>query len=968
MRRFSIAVFTLGLACVFAVVNIAAGADSDAKSGSGELAIELGLPFQDHAILQRGVKAPVWGWSKLGTKVTVEFAGQAKSATADQYGKWMLELDPLTANAQPAEMVIRTDGGDSITLKDILVGEVWHASGQSNMEWLAGKSMCADLARELASADVPIRELRTDTVSALYPQTRGTSEQGWKTNNSASGFSALSLAFANELYQELEVPVGILLTSHSNTRIEAFTERKAIETHSELKSDAEKIHAGDVTTVQGQAAFEQFYRDLAAWQDEATQLGFPLERSPNRPELPGIAGSWRGPTQFFNGKIAPVIPYAIRGSIWCQGTSNSGDSRLYAARMEALVNGWRAAWGMPEMPFYFTQMQCYGNPDPNNVGFADIRQAQHLFFRNNRQHIGMVVQTDLNPAGPGNIHYQNKLHPGMRLARWALAHEYGRDIAFTGPIYSGYEVEGDKVVVSFEPESLFGGLMVGSKGQEQDHRSGKYVEPAQPTPGQKLTHFRLCGADKQWHAADAVIQGDTVVVHSPQVAEPVGVQYAYSASPINSNLYNQAGLPATPFAAINGKLIFEYETEAEQIAALEAKYARYIDPDYPIFQVVEYFRDGAVIQRDQPIQVWGHANQGVEVEVTLGDVTKSTVADERQQWSVTFPARKASTEPITLTAQSSHGHSRTVNNILVGDVWFLTGSTLLRSEGAYNQRDQAAKQPAAMPLVREFKMNTKASWSATPRKRQFETGGGKYRSHWLSADWSKEGQGVTMFAYHFAKALNRPDVPQGFITVSSGQGGRGAFMASPLSWTSYAGVAEVAHPPFQKRLEALRLQDPASAIARKTTAKYVDALKACQRTIVEVSKEGADMAAAPVSFPSFPEASEVIDVEPDMIPTYAYNWCVSPFTPMGVAGVVWVPDANNIGHTPADYGAELEVYARSLPGTYGQNRLPFLYAQPSSSLVDGITAPSIPGAKQVTFDEWPKSLQELAAQLGQLAK
>jgi len=970
MRRFSIAVFTLGLACVFAVANIAAGADSDAKSGSGESAIELGLPFQDHAILQRGKQAPVWGWSKPGTKVTVEFAGQAKSATADRHGQWMLELEPLTANAQPAEMVIRTNGGDAVTLKDILVGEVWHASGQSNMEWLAGKSMCAGLARELASAEkeVPIRELRTDTVSALYPQTRSTSEQGWKTIKSASGFSALSLAFANELYQELKVPVGILLTSHSNTRIEAFTERKAIEAQPELKSDAEKIHAGDVTTAEGQAAFDQFHRDLAAWQDEAAQLGFPLDRPLNRPGLPGIAGSWRGPTQFFNGKIAPVIPYAIRGSIWCQGTSNSGDSRLYAARMEALVNGWRSAWGMPEMPFYFTQMQCYGDPDPNKVGFADIRQAQHLFFTNNRQQVGMVVQTDLNPANPGNIHYQNKLHPGMRLARWALAHEYGREIAFTGPIYSGYKVEGDKVVVSFEPESLFGGLMVGSKGQERDHRTGEYVEPAQPTPGQKLTHFRLCGADKQWHVADAVIAGDTVVVRSRQVAEPIGVQYAYSASPLNSNLYNQAGLPATPFAAINGKLIFEYETEAEQIAALEAKYARYIDPDYPIFQVVEYLRDGAVIQRNQPIQVWGHANQGVEVEVTLGDVTQSAIADKRQRWSVTFPARKASAEPITLTAQSNHGHSRIVNNILVGDVWFLTGGRQFRSEWAYNPRDQAANQPPAMPLVREFKMNTNGSWSATPRKRQFETGGGKYRSHWLTADWSKEGHGVTMFAYQFAKALNRPDVPQGFITMSSGRGGRHAFMASPLSWTSFAGVAEVTHPPFQKRLEALRLQDPASAIARKTTAKYVDAVKACQRTIVEASKQGADMAAAPLRFPAFPDASEVIDVEPDMIPTYAHNWCVSPFVPMGVSGVIWVPDASNIGHAPDDYAAELEVYARSLPGTYGQDQVQFLYAQPANSLVDGITAPSIPNSQQVKIEAWPKSLKELAAQLGRLAK
>ena len=154
--------------------------------------------------------------------------------------------------------------------------------------------------------------------------------------------------------------------------------------------------------------------------------------------------------RFFNGKINPVVPYAIRGAIWCQGTSNSGDGRIYASRMEALLDGWRAAWGMPDMPFYFTQMQCYGTPDPNVVGFADIRQAQHLFFMNNRENVGMVVQSDLNSARPQGIHYFNKLHPGMRMARWALAQTYGKDVAYTGPIYAGYEVQNDKVVVSFK--------------------------------------------------------------------------------------------------------------------------------------------------------------------------------------------------------------------------------------------------------------------------------------------------------------------------------------------------------------------------------------------------------------------------------------------------------------------------------------------------------------------------------------
>lgn len=931
-----------------------------------QLAIELGAPFRDNAVMQRGMALPVWGWSQPGATVTVEFAGQKESAMAGADGKWMLKLKPLQASAEPAEMLVKDSAGQKVAVKNVLVGEVWHACGQSNMEWFAGKSLCSGLAQEIARAkdEVPVRELRTHTVSALYPQTRVTAEAGWKTSRKAGDFSALALAFAHELYEELKVPVGILLTSHSNTRIEAFTERKAIEAHPLLKVDADQIHDGDVGTEQGRAAFEKYYRDLEAWQKASAEQGFPVEQTLKRPELPGIAGQWRGPSQFFNGKIAPVVPYAIRGSIWCQGESNGGDGRIYAARMEALAKGWQDAWGQPDLPFYFTQMQCYGGPDPDDVGLADVRQAQHVFFMNNRRHVGMVVQIDFNPATPGNIHYQNKLHPGMRLARWALAREYGRDIAFTGPIYSGSKVAGDKVIVSFEKESLFGGLMVGSKGLEKNFPSdpAKYVEPARPTPGEKLNQFRLCGRDREWHAAEAVIDGNTVVVTSSAVPEPVGVQYAYNAGPVNANLYNKAGLPATPFAAVDGQLIFE-EDDAEKVAALKAKYAPYTDPDYPLLQVAEYYRDGAIIQRDQPIPVWGHANKGVGVTVTLGGVTKSAVANDRQQWSVSFPALKVSTQPITLAVKSSHGHSRTVSKILVGDVWYVTGCILLTSEPAFDRRDKQAAAPEALPLVREFRRRTAANTNPVPRKRAFEVGGGKYRTFWQTADFAAPDDCVSMFAYQFAKALNRPGIPQGFVTMSSGQG---AQMASPLSWTSFAGVKNATHAGFQARLNALFLKDPSSDIAQKATADYVRAVKADVAKITELARNG-DLSDAPLQFPPFPVPGRDGEINPDTVPTLAYNWCVSPLTPMAVAGVIWVPGESNIGKTPADYAAELEIYARSLPATYAQEQVQFLSAQPTDTVVKGITAPRIPGAKQVTFDQWPKSLNEIAAALGKLA-
>ncbi|MFK7911142.1 MAG: sialate O-acetylesterase [Akkermansiaceae bacterium] len=932
---------------------------------AAEKALSLAAPFTDNMILQRQADVPVWGFDAPGSKVTVEFAGQKKSAVTDKNGDWMVKLSPLKASAEERNFIVKNNRDATIILKGTLVGEVWFSSGQSNMVWVAGKSMCRELASEISKSekDIPIREININTVSALYPQKNATSDGGWKTSKAASGFSALSLSFAHQLYKELNVPIGILLSAHSNTRIEAFTQRQAIESHPKLKGDTDLIHDGDPLTDQGKKAFAKYYTDLKAWQEKAGEIAEAGGKIPKRPNIPGIAGMWRGPSQFFNGKINPVIPYAIRGAIWCQGTSNNGDGSIYAARMEALVKGWRDAWNMPDMPFYFTQMQAYGSPDPNNVGFADIRQAQHQFFINNRDNVGMVVQSDMNSARPGGIHYFNKLHPGMRMARWALAKQYGKDVAYTGPIYQSYKVEGDKVVVSFEKSSLFGGLMVGSKGMAKDYREpGKFVEPAKPTPGEKLNHFRVCCKDKKWHAAEAKIVGDTVVVSSPKVPSPVGVQYAYNAVPLNSNLYNKAGLPATPFASIDHKLIFE-EDDAEKVAAQKARYARYTDPNYPVFQVAEYYRDGAIIQRDQPIPVWGHANKGVKITVTLGGVTKTAVANDLQQWSVSFPAMKASTEPITLKVTSSHERSRTVKNILVGDLWFLTGSGLLTSELAYNARDKDAKLPEPLPHVREFRRKTKASTSPMPRKRSFETGGGKYRSSWMTSDFSKEGHGMTMFAYHFAKTLNRKGIPQGFISMSSGRAGRSPQMASPLSWTSYQGVKDINNSAFKARLNELFLQYPNTDVAKSATAKHIEEVKAFVTTIT-TSKSG-DL---PLAAPPFPEAGKSDDVKKDMIPTYAYNWCVSPLTPVAVAGVIWVPSEANIGYTPANYATELEIYAKSLPNTYGQKNIQFIYAQPAESLLKGITRPNISGANSITLKAWPKSLKEIATKLAEEAK
>ena len=426
-------------------------------------------------------------------------------------------------------------------------------------------------------------------------------------------------------------------------------------------------------------------------------------------------------------------------------------------------------------------------------------------------------------------------------------------------------------------------------------------------------------------------------------------------------------MPATPFALINKEFIFE-EDDLEKAAALKAKYARWTDPDYPILQVAEYYRDGVILQRNQPIRIWGHVNKGVELTVSFDGDQKKVRPNELEQWEVSFPPRQASTKPIVLTIKSSHGFERTVNDILIGDVWYLTGSTLLTSEWPFNARDKGAALPKAMPIVREFCRKTKASSFPTPRKRRFETGSGKYRSHWLTADYSKENSGVTAFAYEFARTLNRPGIPQGFITMSSGSGGRNGQLSSPLSWTSYKGVKSIKNPEFKARLDELFLQFPGSDIAIKALSEHINQVKKFTQTISSSAESNADHSKFPLQAPPFPEAGKSESVRSDVIPTYTYNWCVSPLTPMAVSGVIWVPSESNIGENSSEYAAELEIYAKSLPETYGQKKVQFLYAHPNKSLVENIKLPKINGAKVTYFDQWQKSIKTIAVNLAKQLK
>ena len=285
--------------------------------------LELASPFVDDAVLQRGMAVPVWGWAAPGNKITVAFAGQSKTVAADAQGKWMVKLEPLTASAEEREMTVTNAKGQSITRKGLLVGEVWFASGQSNMDWLAGKSRCSELASTLAKSkvDVPIREYTVDSGSALYPCSRAGSKEGWSRSKSAGNFSALALSFAWNLHQELKVPVGIIRSSHGATPSETWTAYEGFAEHPQLQAIAITIRQSNPTTVEGKAAFAKFNDDLKTWQVESEKLINLGGAALPRPKLPGICDDWKGASRMYNKKVAPLIPYALRGAIWCQGNT-----------------------------------------------------------------------------------------------------------------------------------------------------------------------------------------------------------------------------------------------------------------------------------------------------------------------------------------------------------------------------------------------------------------------------------------------------------------------------------------------------------------------------------------------------------------------------------------------------------------------------------------------------------------------
>lgn len=469
-------------------------ADVGAPVADRKAAVLVAPVFGDHAVLQREMPVPVWGRSEPGTTVTVECAGQKKSTITDKDGKWLVKLDPLKANATPQEMVISDSSGNNVTLKDLLVGEVWLASGQSNMEWpLANAPQSKDSFPDLDKSLVRVLTVKKAVSSGPADSVEG----NWVPLDSPTGSQSSAVAgfFAMNLLDELKIPIGILSSSWGGCRIEPWIPQESFERIEGIGKDGR----GHLT--------EEQIQDLAkrVWDMD-------------------------GPGLMYNAMIHPLVGFPIRGAIWYQGESNVGDAYwyqkrpytgdgVYGEKMTALIHSWRKAWNMGEFPFYFVQLAPHGKYSGEPLGrMWEIQREVARSVPNT----GMAGATDAKEIR--NIHPNNKDIVGKRLALLALARSYGKDVPYSGPLYRDSKIEGDKMIIEF------------------DHAGSGLA-----FSGDKITDVFIKGeGDADFVEALPTLEGSRLVVTHPAGIRPLHVRMGWNKGAL-PNLMNKEGLPASPF-------------------------------------------------------------------------------------------------------------------------------------------------------------------------------------------------------------------------------------------------------------------------------------------------------------------------------------------------------------------------------------------------------------------------------------
>jgi len=486
-------------------------------SGTTWADIRLPSVIGDNMVLQSGAKAPIWGWAEPGETVylRVNWHRMERRVTADADGKWMFKVKTPPAGG-PYKIMLK--GKNTIAIKNILVGEVWVCSGQSNMQMTVQSS--ANATEEIGVAKYPkIRLFSVARKVADAPQTDCTGRWVECSPETVPGFSAAGYFFGRKLHKELKTPIGLIHTSWGGTPAEAWT------SEAKMKSDADFAPIlkrwEDAVANYPQAMVKYKEKELQ-WRKAVEQAKAEGKRAPRKPYAPFGPGHSHSPSGLYNAMIAPLIPYAIQGAIWYQGESNAGRAYQYRKLFPAMIESWRENWDQGRFPFLFVQLANFRQTEdePAESDWAELREAQTMTLES--PNTGMAVIIDIGEAN--DIHPKNKQDVGKRLALWALAKTYGHKIVYSGPLYKSMEARNGKITLRF------------------DHTGGGLVAQGE----EPLKGFAIAGADRKFVWADAQIKGNTVVVKSDAIAEPVAVRYAWAINPV-CNLYNKAGLPASPF-------------------------------------------------------------------------------------------------------------------------------------------------------------------------------------------------------------------------------------------------------------------------------------------------------------------------------------------------------------------------------------------------------------------------------------
>jgi len=500
----------LGLACLTTAVNTVL-AD-----------VQLPKIFSDNMVLQRDTHLPIWGTASPGEVVTVTLDQQTVKTEANKKGKWKIKLAPVKLG-DPRTLTIT--GNNKIVLKNVLIGDVWLCSGQSNMEM--GVKASNNSAEEIANANYPnIRLFVVPRAMSKTPQDNFIKKPAkWAECSSKSikegtwgSFSAAAYYFARKVYKETQIPIGLIQSSWGGTKIEPWTPPEGFSAVPELKDIADKLDDRKNTQL-AIVQVEKWLKQAKAALKNNTKLPAPI----NAPKT--IEKYYRPPTALYNSMIHPLVPFAIKGILWYQGESNRLDKELYYYKMKALITGWREVWKKPNMPFYYVQIAPFKyNSKGDKKGYALPALCQAQTKALDIPHTGMAIINDIGNLK--NIHPKNKQEVGRRLALLALSRTYKQNVGVdSGPIFDSMKIDGNQVIISFK--------FVGKGLKTRDNEAPNW--------------FEVAGEDGKFVKADASINGNQVVVSAKSVKNPTAVRFAWHQTAL-PNLTNQKGLPASCFS------------------------------------------------------------------------------------------------------------------------------------------------------------------------------------------------------------------------------------------------------------------------------------------------------------------------------------------------------------------------------------------------------------------------------------